>query len=78
MALRWKRRRKRLIARHASLRAGFRHEELSRPVQIIVPQAAAPWRMIDLSSLDEAIERRRRPVSRRRIAPRASISPRRR
>ena len=38
-----------LIARHASLRAGFRHEELSRPVQIIVPQAAAPWRMIDLS-----------------------------
>ena len=43
-----------LIARHASLRAGFRHQELSRPVQIIVPQAAPPWRMIDLSSLDEA------------------------
>ena len=38
-----------LIARHAALRAGFRHEELSRPVQIIVQQAAAPWRMIDLS-----------------------------
>ena len=43
-----------LIARHASLRAGFRHEELRRPVQIIVPQAAAPWRLLDLSSLDEA------------------------
>ena len=43
-----------LMARHASLRAGFRHEELRRPVQIIVPQAAAPWRLLDLSSLDEA------------------------
>ena len=42
-----------LIARHAPLRAGFHHHELSRPVQIVVPQAAAPWRMIDLSSLDE-------------------------
>ncbi len=43
-----------LMARHASLRAGFRHEEVRRPVQIIVPQAAAPWRLLDLSSLDEA------------------------
>ena len=43
-----------LMGRHASLRAGFRHHELSRPVQIIVPQAAAPWRMVDLSSRDEA------------------------
>ena len=33
-----------LMARHASLRAGFRHEGLSRPVQIIVPQVAPPWR----------------------------------
>ena len=43
-----------LIARHASLRAGFRHEDLNRPVQVIVPRAAPSWRMIDLSSLDEA------------------------
>ena len=42
-----------LVARHGSLRACFRHENLSRPVQIIVPQAAAPWRHIDLSLLDE-------------------------
>ena len=43
-----------LVARHASLRARFRHEHLSRPVQIILPQVTAPWRSIDLSSLDEA------------------------
>ena len=42
-----------LVARHASLRAGFRHENLSRPAQIIVPQVAVPWRGIDLSLLDE-------------------------
>src|SRR5712692_4907050 len=48
-----------LLARHASLRAGFRHEKLSRPVQVVVPQVAAPWRSIDLSLLDEA-ERRQR------------------
>ena len=39
-----------LLARHAPLRAGFRHEELKHPVQIVVPQALAPWRTIDLSS----------------------------
>ena len=43
-----------VIARHASLRAGFRHEGLDRAVQIVVPQAAATWRMLDLSALDEA------------------------
>ena len=43
-----------LVARHASLRARFRHEHLGRPVQIIVPDATAPWRCIDLSSLDAA------------------------
>ena len=43
-----------LVARHASLRARFRHEHLRRPVQIILPQVTAPWRSIDLSSLDEA------------------------
>ena len=43
-----------VLARHASLRAGFWHDNLSRPVQIIVPRVAAPWRSIDLSVLDEA------------------------
>ena len=43
-----------LLQRHASLRAGFRHENLSRPVQIIVPRVEAPWRSIDLSLLDDA------------------------
>ena len=43
-----------LVQRHASLRAGFRHESLSRPVQIILPRVALPWRSIDLSLLDAA------------------------
>src|SRR6476660_4010509 len=43
-----------LVTRHASLRARFRHAHLGRPVQIILPQATAPWRCIDLSALDEA------------------------
>src|SRR4051812_49741913 len=43
-----------LVARHASLRARFRHAHLGQPVQVILPQAPAPWRCIDLSSLDEA------------------------
>ena len=41
-----------LVERHASLRAAFEHEKLSRPVQIIVAGARAPWRNIDLSLLD--------------------------
>ena len=48
-----------LVRRHASLRAGFRHENLNRPVQIIVLGDAPPWRSIDLSLLDAA-ERRQR------------------
>ena len=46
-----------LIARHASLRAGFRHEGLERAVQVIVPQAAAPWRAA--RSVDAATSRAR-------------------
>ena len=38
-ARRCRRRRRRWCERHASLRAGFRHEGLSRPVQIILPRA---------------------------------------
>ena len=43
-----------LVARHASLRAAFQHEKLSRPVQVIVPPVAVPWRNLDLSGLDAA------------------------
>ncbi|HXN80684.1 MAG TPA: condensation domain-containing protein, partial [Steroidobacteraceae bacterium] len=42
-----------LVQRHASLRAGFQHENLSRPVQIVVSSVSPPWRSIDLSLLDE-------------------------
>ncbi|HEY4972813.1 MAG TPA: condensation domain-containing protein, partial [Steroidobacteraceae bacterium] len=42
-----------LLERHASLRAGFQHENLSRPVQIIVPVTQVPWRSLDLAALDE-------------------------
>src|SRR6202011_5468379 len=48
-----------LLARHASLRAGFRDENLSRPGQVVVPRVASPWRSIDLSLLDEAGRRQR-------------------
>ena len=41
-----------LLDRHASLRACFQHEGLSRPVQVILPQVEVPWRSLDLSSLD--------------------------
>ena len=43
-----------LLQRHASLRAGFQHENLSRPVQIIVSSLELPWRSLDLSLLDAA------------------------
>ena len=43
-----------LLGRHAVLRAGFVHEGLSRPVQVIVPRVEVPWRELDLSGLDGA------------------------
>src|SRR6476660_7842587 len=43
-----------LLVRHSSLRAGFQHENLMRPVQIIVRSLPPPWRTIDLSMLDDA------------------------
>src|SRR5947207_919949 len=48
-----------MLARHASLRACFRHEGLGRPVQIIVPEVVPRWRRIDLSLLDEATRQER-------------------
>ena len=43
-----------LLDRHASLRAGFQHEGLGRPVQIILPRVVPRWRSVDLSLLDAA------------------------
>jgi non-ribosomal peptide synthase protein (TIGR01720 family) len=43
-----------LLERHANLRASFVHEGLSRPVQVIVPEAALPWSEVDLSGLGPA------------------------
>ena len=40
-----------LVQRHAPLRASFQHDNLSRPVQVIVPTVSVPWRSIDLSGL---------------------------
>ena len=51
-----------LLDRHGSLRAGFQHENLTRPVQIIVSKVALPWRSIDLSMLDAAEREERWPV----------------
>ena len=48
-----------VVGRHASLRAGFRHEQLSRPVQVVLARAAVPWRLIDLSGCDGAAQQRR-------------------
>ena len=48
-----------LLQRHSSLRAGFEHEELGRPVQIVRPGADPVWREIDLTSLSAANRERR-------------------
>src|SRR4029078_4016905 len=47
-----------VVARHASLRASFRHEQLGRPVQVVLARAAVPWRLIDLSGHDAAAQQR--------------------
>ncbi|TSD82481.1 non-ribosomal peptide synthetase, partial [Mycobacterium sp. KBS0706] len=44
----------RLLARHANLRAAFRHGGLERPVQVILRAAEPPWTELDLSGLGEA------------------------
>ncbi|MBM2619513.1 amino acid adenylation domain-containing protein [Actinoplanes sp. LDG1-06] len=40
-----------MMNRHANLRAGFRHERLNRPVQVIPRKVAAPWQELDLREL---------------------------
>ena len=41
-----------LLERHANLRASFVHEGLSQPVQVILSEAALPWRIVDLCALE--------------------------
>jgi amino acid adenylation domain-containing protein/non-ribosomal peptide synthase protein (TIGR01720 family) len=43
---------KELLLRHKNLFAGFQHEELKRPVQIIPKEVRLPWRRLDLSGLE--------------------------
>ncbi|WEO94731.1 amino acid adenylation domain-containing protein [Streptomyces sp. FXJ1.172] len=43
-----------LLDRHANLRAAFRHEKLSTPVQLIPASVELPWRQEDLSALPAA------------------------
>ncbi|WP_329618540.1 non-ribosomal peptide synthetase [Streptomyces sp. S465] len=42
-----------LLRRHENLRAGFAHDGLTRPVQIILAEGELPWAEIDLSGHDE-------------------------
>ncbi|WP_189986819.1 non-ribosomal peptide synthetase, partial [Streptomyces capoamus] len=43
-----------LLDRHANLRAAFRHEKLSSPVQLIPKSVELPWREEDLTALAAA------------------------
>ncbi|MFC7396829.1 amino acid adenylation domain-containing protein [Chelatococcus sp. GCM10030263] len=43
-----------LLARHANLRAAFRHRGLTRPVQVIASAVTLPWTEIDLGETPEA------------------------
>jgi amino acid adenylation domain-containing protein len=43
-----------LLHRHANLRAAFRQEGLSQPVQVIPRTATVPWREVDLTGLSGA------------------------
>lgn len=49
----------RLLTRHANLRACFRHEGVSRPVQIITRGVSLPWQEIDLTQHDAPEQERR-------------------
>src|SRR5205807_4860977 len=40
-----------LLRRHPNLRAGFRYERLSKPVQLIPHEVPLPWQEIDLRGL---------------------------
>ena len=47
-----------MLRRHANLRAGFRHEGLRHPVQVIAREVSLPWETVDLSPCDSADEDR--------------------
>ncbi len=42
-----------VLRRHSNLRACFYYGGLSQPVQVVVPEAALPWREMDFSGFDE-------------------------
>ena len=42
-----------LLARHETLRAGFTHDALGNPLQIVHAKLELPWTEVDLSGLDE-------------------------
>ena len=72
-----------VLQRHANLRAAFRHENLNRPVQVVLPSVPPLlWRSIDLSLLDDAARRGALAAAAAGapppIAPNGSILPRRR
>ena len=61
-----------LIERHAGLRAAFRHEGLSRPVQVIVPGARRPGAASTCRCWTQATASSGWPASWRKTAPSAS------
>ncbi|MFJ2576629.1 amino acid adenylation domain-containing protein [Kitasatospora aureofaciens] len=42
-----------LLRRHPNLRAGFRHQGLSRPVQVVLGDLELPWTELDFTSVPE-------------------------
>ena len=48
-----------IVQRHQSLRTCFVQEGLSRPVQVVQRHVEVPWRLLDLSALDEAAQAER-------------------
>ncbi|WP_051466502.1 non-ribosomal peptide synthetase [Actinomadura oligospora] len=43
-----------VLARHANLRAAFRYDGLTRPVQVLCAEMAPPWTEVDLTALGES------------------------
>ncbi|WP_405617072.1 amino acid adenylation domain-containing protein [Streptomyces sp. NBC_00076] len=59
----------RLLARHANLRAGFRHEGVSRPVQVVYRRVRLPWAEVDLSDAVDVEARAAEVASADRLRP---------
>ncbi|MFE5895801.1 condensation domain-containing protein, partial [Streptomyces sp. NPDC056462] len=59
----------RLLARHANLRAGFRHEGVSRPVQVVYRRVRLPWAEVDLSGAVDVEARAAELASEDRLRP---------